>query len=46
MPGSVSKPSLGLLRRLEERISSTPLRSLLTKKTARVYQAAACALFR
>src|SRR4029079_6908198 len=34
MPGSVSKPSLGLFRKVEERISSTPLRSLLTKKTA------------
>ena len=34
MPGSVSKPSLGLSRRVEERISRTPLRSLLTKKIA------------
>ena len=34
MPGSVWKPSLGFLRRVEERISRTPVRSLLTKKTA------------
>ena len=34
MPGSVSNPSLGLRRRVEERISSVPVRSLLTKNTA------------
>ena len=34
MPGSVSKRSLGLLRKVDERIVRTPLRSLLTKKIA------------
>ena len=34
MPGEFSKPSLGLRLSLEERISRSPVRSLLTKKIA------------
>ena len=36
MPGSVSNPSLGLSRKLEERTSRTPLRSAPLLQTPRV----------